>query len=155
MSVVRRLKTLLPLPSFWKGEERSFGLRIQEAYEELQINLESSVYTKGQVSMRFHASGYIVSSNTVHAYIALDKLIPSGAEISVDKYSVIMRGGSGLVNSQSSELNYVGRSGYTVTADTRNNNRLLHITLKRSSNFTNITNGAPVITNGDVIFTIS
>ena len=159
MGVVRHLKSLLPLPSFWKGEERSFGNRLEEAYTDLQIKADqnSATYGKGKVSMSIYgACGNVTgSSEDVYVGVPLDKLIPQGATITVNKFEVVMRGINGNVNSQSSAIDYVGRSGYTLSAARYSNGRVLRVRVHKSSDYTNVTNNTPVSVNGTLEFTIS
>ena len=149
MGVFKHLKTLFPIPSKWEGEDRNFALRLENAYKEIQIALDKIAYGKESVAVdTLRGCGYITSSGKkVNVTFPVDKIIPDGTYV-VTSFNVIIRGINGYANSQSSNTEYVGESGYTVTAIRANNGRSFNVTIEKSTAFTNITNNTPIFVTG-------
>ena len=78
----------------------------------------------------------------------------TNATVSSFKFS--LRGNSGFVDVFSSETTeFVGTSGYTFTATTRNDNSCLHIIIVKTSAFTNVTNNTPIHARGNLTITFT
>lgn len=101
------------------------------------------------------ANGYISwSTQSVFVTIAVPKRLDNISNISVNNLNVELRGISGYLNSASGYIEYVGKSGYTITAWKSSNNTIT-IKLAKSSAFTNITNNTPVVLDGYFKLTLS
>lgn len=103
------------------------------------------------------ANGYITSSTkSVFVTIAVPKRLDniSTSNVSVNNLNVELRGISGYLNSASGYIEYVGKSGYTITAWKSSNNTIT-IRLQKSSAFTNVTNNTPAVLAGYFKLTLS
>ena len=45
MGAIKKIRSLLPLPSKWTGEERTFGLKVEDAYAGIQTMLKLVEYS--------------------------------------------------------------------------------------------------------------
>lgn len=96
------------------------------------------------------ANGVLMnSSKTVRVHFYTSKSMANISTVTVTKLDVVIRGVKGAFNSSTSYTNYVGASGYTVTA-TKRNNYLIQLELVKSSAFTNVLNDSPVYMVGTV-----
>lgn len=101
------------------------------------------------------ANGYI-SGGTQSIFVTLvtPKRLDNITSITIDSINVEARGTSGYLNSQAGYVEYVGKSGYTITAWKSSNNTIT-IRLQKSSAFTNVTNNTPVVLDGYFKLTLS
>lgn len=96
------------------------------------------------------ASGVLMnSSKTVRVHFYTSKSMANISTVTVTRLNVVIRGVKGALNSSTSYTNYVGASGYTVTA-TKRNNYLIQLELVKSSAFTNNLDNSPVYMVGTV-----
>lgn len=101
------------------------------------------------------ANGYIsVGTQSIYVTLVTPKRLDNITSITIDSINVEARGTSGYLNSQSGFVEYVGKSGYTITAWKSSNNTIT-IRLKKSSAFTNVTNNTPVVLDGYFKLTLS
>lgn len=108
MGVIRKLRSLLPLPSKWAGEERTFGLKLEEAYASVQTMMKLVEYsykysvaatTTANLTMaNFKAStpkGYtpvgIAYAFTGNSNVSIDYINPNGEVISNTAYLMGVR----------------------------------------------------------------
>lgn len=107
------------------------------------------------VSTEYVLSGYISASTTsLYVTIITPKRLDNISSISVDNLEVEARGISGYLNSTGGFNEYVGASGYTLTADKISSNAIT-IRITKSSAFTNTTNNTPIVLNGYIKLTLS
>ena len=101
------------------------------------------------------ANGYI-SGGTQSIFVTLvtPKRLDNITSITIDSINVEARGTSGYLNSQAGYVEYVGKSGYTITAWVSNLNTIT-IRITKSSAFTNVNNNTPIILAGYFAFTLS
>lgn len=101
------------------------------------------------------ANGYI-SGGTQSLFVTLvtPKRLDNITSITINSINVEARGTSGYLNSQAGYVEYVGKSGYTITAWKSGNNTIT-IRLKKSSAFTNVNNNTPVVLDGYFKLTLS
>jgi len=101
------------------------------------------------------ASGYI-SSGTQSVFVTLvtPKRLDNITSITIDSINVEARGISGYLNSQAGYVEYVGASGYTITAWVSSPNTIT-IRINKSSAFTNVNNNTPIALDGYFAFTLS
>lgn len=101
------------------------------------------------------ATGYI-SGGTQSVYVTLvtPKRLDNITSITINSINVEARGTSGYLNSQADFVEYVGKSGYTITAWISSLNTI-SIKIKKSSAFTNVNNNTPIILDGYFAFTLS
>lgn len=108
MGVIRKLRSLLPLPSKWAGEERTFGMKVENAYAEIQTmtkiveytyNYSAAATTTVNLSMaNFKVStpkgftpvgiAYVYTGNV---NVSIDYINPNGETISSTKYLMGVR----------------------------------------------------------------
>ena len=74
------------------------------------------------------------------------------SNIAVNKCEVVMRGIKGYIGNFSSYTEFVGKSGYSVTA-TKNGMNCARILITATTAFTNMTNNTPVTVSGKVKLT--
>ena len=155
--VITHLKTLLPLPKAWTGEERTFGLKLEDAYKDLQALRNSLIYQKGTTVTISNMYGYGYSFNSaksVRIVVPLDKLLPSGT-YSIKSLRIVMRSKDGNVQNRNEAYEYAGSSSYSIATYRGNNGRVLYISLTKSTEFTNLESQVPVTTFGSMSFVIS
>lgn len=92
------------------------------------------------------AGGWISSATTIIGFTLYPpKLLNSVSTITLTSLKATIRTtAGGYINSVSSEVEYVGASGYTVGA-TKTGNNAFRVTITKSSAYTNVTNNTPVI----------
>lgn len=101
------------------------------------------------------AQGTITGSSAVILFtINTEKRLDNVSSVSVNNVQVVMRGINGNLNSTSTYTEYVGTSGYTITADISSPTSIT-IRITKSSAFTNATNNTPVVVLGYFRLTLS
>lgn len=101
------------------------------------------------------AQGTITGSSAVILFtIQTEKRLNNVSSVSVNNVQVVMRGINGNLNSTSTYTEYVGTSGYTITADISSPTSIT-IRITKSSAFTNATNNTPVVVLGYFRLTLS
>lgn len=101
------------------------------------------------------ANGYITSSTKkVNMTFIVPKRLDNISSITVNSLNVESRGISGYLNSQSGYVEYVNKSGYTITAWVSSSNSI-SVTIEKSSAYTNISNNTLVSIDGYIKFTLS
>ena len=99
--------------------------------------------------------GFIsVGTTTVLFSITTTKRLDNINTITINSLELVLRGGSGYLNSSSGFTEYKGASGYTLSATIRGEREIV-ISVLKSSTFTNITNNTPVIVGGHIKLTFS
>ena len=108
MGVIKKLRSLLPLPSKWAGEERTFGLKLEEAYATVQTMMKIVEYsykysiaattTAGLTMENFKVStpkGFtpvgIAYFYTGNSNVSVEFINPNGQVISNTKYFMGVR----------------------------------------------------------------
>lgn len=133
---------------------------VNDNYDEMQNEL---YYNTGDVielggataSTEYVLLGFITSGTTsLFLTIITPKRLDNISSISVNNLQVEARGISGYLNSQSGFIEYVGLSGYTITADKVSPNAIT-LRITKSSAFTNVTNNTPIELNGYFKLTLS
>lgn len=101
------------------------------------------------------ATGYI-SAGTQSVFVTLvtPKRLDNITSITIDSINVEARGISGYLNSQAGYVEYVGKSGYTITAWVSSLNTI-SIRINKSSAFTNVNNNTPITLAGYFAFTLN
>lgn len=101
------------------------------------------------------ATGYI-SGGTQSVFVTLvtPKRLDNITSITINSINVEARGTSGYLNSQAGYVEYVGKSGYTITAWISSLNTIT-IRIAKSSAFTNVNNNTPITLDGYFAFTLS
>ena len=90
-------------------------------------------------------SGFITSGTTsVRLSFPSPKRLDNITSITCQSFKCEARGIKGYLNSQSGTIEYVGRSGYTVSINKSNNNSS-NIFIVKSSAWTNVDNNTPVV----------
>lgn len=100
-------------------------------------------------------NGYI-TSGTSRLFFTIDtpKKLDNINTITVDSIEVEARGISGYLNSVGGFIEYVGLSGYTITA-AKSGSHSITVQITKSSAFTNTTNNTPIVLNGKIKFTLT
>lgn len=89
--------------------------------------------------------GYVTSGSTaVRLYFPMPKRLDNITSIIVQSFKGEMRGGKGYLNSQSGDVEYVGKSGYALNLY-KSNGINIYAALDKSSAYTNVDNNTPVI----------
>lgn len=123
-----------------------------ELYYEVGDTIEIGGITE---SVEYVASGYISASTTsIFVTVITPKRLDNITSITVTSLNVQARGTSGYINSQGGFNEYVGVTGYTISADKSGSNAIT-IRLTKSSAFTNTSNNTPVCLNGYFGITLS
>lgn len=106
-------------------------------------------------SSLYVVNGYISeSTQSVFVTSVTPKRLDNITSITINSINVEARGTSGYLNSQAGYVEYVGKSGYTITAWISSLNTIT-IRLKKSSAFTNVNNNTPVVLAGYFKLTLS
>lgn len=101
------------------------------------------------------ASGLITgSTQSVLVTLVTPKRLDNITSITINSINVEARGISGYLNSESGYIEYVGKSGYTITAWVSSLNTI-GIRITKSSAFTNVNNNTPITLDGYFAFTLS
>lgn len=107
------------------------------------------------VSASLTFGGMVTSSTTEVIFtIPLPKRLDYIKSVTCNSLQIGLRGISGYLNSASGNIEYVGKSGYTITCYLSSPNTI-SINLKKSSAFTNTTNNTPVAVRGTFEFTFN
>lgn len=101
------------------------------------------------------ANGYI-SGGTQSVFVTLvtPKRLDNITSIIINSINVESRGISGYLNSQPGYIEYVGKSGYTITAWISSLNTIT-IRITKSDVFINVNNNTPITLAGYFAFTLS
>ena len=90
-------------------------------------------------------SGFITSGTTgVRLAFPSPKRLDNITSITCQSFKCEARGVKGYLNGQSGTIEYVGRSGYTISVNKSNNN-VINISINKSSAWTNVDNNTPVV----------
>lgn len=127
-----------------------------DMYDELYYKANDVIELGGATaSTEYVLLGFITSGTTsLFLTIITPKRLDNISSISVNNLQVEARGISGYLNSQSGFIEYVGLSGYTITADKVSPNAIT-LRITKSSAFTNVTNNTPIELNGYFKLTLS
>lgn len=89
-------------------------------------------------------SGHITNaSKNVVATLVLPKRLDNIKSITCNKLVCEARGIKGYLNNQAGYVNYIGKSGYTVSCR-KNSNCSIEIRIAKSTAFTNVDNNTPI-----------
>lgn len=106
-------------------------------------------------SSLYVTAGYISgSTQSVFVTLVTPKRLDNITSITINSINVEARGTSGYLNSQAGYVEYVGKSGYTITAWVSSLNTIT-IKITKSSAFTNVNNNTPITLDGYFAFTLS
>lgn len=88
MGVIRKLRSLLPLPSKWAGEERTFGMKVENAYAEIQTMTKIVEYTykysiAGNTTSTFTMANFKVSTPKGFTPVAIAYFYTGNSNVSV------------------------------------------------------------------------
>ena len=90
-------------------------------------------------------SGYVTSGATsVRVAFPSPKRLDNITSITCQSFKCEARGLKGYLNSESGSIEYVGRSGYTISINKSNNN-VINFLISKSSAWTNVDNNTPVV----------
>ena len=90
-------------------------------------------------------SGFITSGTTgVRLSFPSPKRLDNITSITCQSFYGEARGVKGYLNNQAGSIEYVGRSGYTISINKSNNN-IINILIDKSSAWTNVDNNTPVV----------
>lgn len=112
--------------------------------------------TGDSVELPYFTIAGLITNATKDLYFSfiLPKSLANITTISVSSFNAELRGISGYLNSSSGYTQYVGLSGYTLTATKRNEN-VVEILLAKSSAFSNVSNNTPIVAKVSLILTFS
>lgn len=100
-------------------------------------------------------NGFITSATTeVVLSLKLQKSLAKISTISVTSFNAELRGISGYLNSTAGYVQYVGLSGYTVSAY-KESSEIAYIKIVKSSAFTNTSNNTPVSARAAISLTFN
>lgn len=90
-------------------------------------------------------NGYVTSgTKNVRLAFPVPKRLDNINSITIESLNAEARCGKGYLNSQSGNVEYVGKSGYTIGAHKSNNN-VVNILIIKDSAWTNVDNNTPVV----------
>lgn len=90
-------------------------------------------------------SGYVTSGTTgVRVSFPSPKRLDNISSITCQSFKCEARGLKGYLNSESGSIEFVGRSGYTISINKSNNN-VINFLIVKSSAWTNVDNNTPVV----------
>lgn len=90
-------------------------------------------------------NGYVTSSTkNVRLAFPVPKRLDNINSITIESLNAEARCGKGYLNNQSGNVEYVGKSGYTIGAHKSNNN-VVNILIIKDSAWTNVDNNTPVV----------
>lgn len=117
MGAIRKVRSLLPLPSKWAGEERTFGMKVENAYADIQTMTKIVEYSyeysiDGSTTKTFSLANFKVSTPKGFMPVAIAYFYTGNSNVSV---SYIDPNGIGSGNTK----NFMGVRNTTSTA--RNN----------------------------------
>lgn len=103
----------------------------------------------------YATNGYItVGAKSIFVTLVTPKRLDNITSVIVNSINVESRGVSGYLNSQAGFNEYVGASGYTITAWVSSLNTI-SISINKSSEFTNVNNNTLISLAGYFEFTLS
>ena len=116
--------------------------------EKYLLALDSaSKYKPGETFVNDDAlilNGYVTSGSTaIRLSFPTSKRLDDISNISCQSFKGEMRGIKGYLNSQSGDVEYVNKSGYTLNLY-KSNNSCIYVALDKNSAFTNVDNNTPV-----------
>lgn len=128
------------------------------AINEVNTNeINNNNYKSGDsVNLPMFTIAGLITNATKDLYFSfiLPKSLANISSVSVTSFNAELRGISGYLNSQSGYIQYVGLSGYTITA-TKQNENVVEILVAKSSAFTNVTNNTPVVAKVSLVLNFS
>lgn len=83
------------------------------------------------------------STTTVYGSLVLPKSLAKISTVRFSSFRAEIRGENGYLNSESGTIEYVGRSGYTITVNKATDN-MITFALAKSSAWGNTSNNSPV-----------
>lgn len=139
----------------WSNGERGTWKKL--LFEDLYFYKSGETIELGGTSsnLALNVSCYVSSSTTgIYGTIITPKRLDNITSITMNSINVEARGDKGYVNSTSGYVQYVGKSGYTITAYKSSQNSIRFI-ITKSSAYTNVTNNTVVSLNGHFKITLS
>lgn len=116
--------------------------------------LDDMMFYKVGDTLTYYGGSYIVlpglitsSSTGLRFSMTVPKNMSRISSVNVTAMTGTLRGPSGYLNSDSSNVNYATAAGYTVTAGKVTDN-VIRINIDKDSAFTNVDNNVPVVYYG-------
>ena len=130
----------------------NYDAMIDELYYKANDTFE--VGSSGGTTYSIYPGFVSASTTNVLFSITTTKRLDNINTITINSLELVLRGGSGYLNSSSGFTEYKGASGYTLSATIRGEREIV-ISVLKSSAFTNVSNNTPVIVGGHIKLTFS
>lgn len=130
---------------FWTGTLEEYNAITNKDDDRFNRDLYFQPGDKFECDNEVILSGFITSGTTgVRLSFPSPKRLDNITSITCQSLKCEARGVKGYLNSQAGTIEYVGRSGYTVSINKSNNN-IINILIVKSSAWTNVDNNTPVV----------